>query len=78
MKFWVCLLLSSALGSAFVYTLISLFLTETVSKGITPTGPTEFNPITKGSVTYIVAGVIVNEHKEVLMMQEAKRACSGQ
>jgi len=48
------------------------------SKGITPTGPTEFIPVTKKTLTYIVAAVIVNENKEVLMMQEANRRCPGQ
>lgn len=48
------------------------------SKGITPVGPIDFTPITKKSVTYIVAGVIINDKKEVLMMQEAKRTCLGQ
>jgi 8-oxo-dGDP phosphatase len=45
---------------------------------VTPTGPTDFVPITKKSVTYIVAGVLVNDNNEVLMMQEAKPSCSGQ
>jgi len=48
------------------------------SKGVTPTGPLDFVPITKKSVTYIVAAVLLNEDNEVLMMQEAKPSCSGQ
>jgi len=48
------------------------------SKGITPTGPTEFIPVTKRTVTYIVAAVLFNEDNEVLMMQEAKPSCAGQ
>merc|ERR1712062_200343 len=31
-----------------------------------------------GSVTYIVAAVLINEHGDVLMMQEAKSSCAGQ
>jgi len=34
-------------------------------------------PITKRTVTYIVAAVIFNEKGEVLMMQEAKISCYG-
>jgi len=48
------------------------------SKGVAPSGPTEFIPVTKRNVTYIVAAVLVNEDNEVLMMQEAKPSCSGQ
>ncbi|OXA50527.1 putative nudix hydrolase 1 [Folsomia candida] len=48
------------------------------SKGVGSSGPTDFVPITKKTVTYIVAAVLVNEDNEVLMMQEAKPSCSGQ
>ncbi|CAG7829748.1 unnamed protein product [Allacma fusca] len=46
--------------------------------GVQPTGPTDFVPVTKKSVTYIVAAVLVNEDNQVLMIQEAKASCSGQ
>ncbi|KAI1308693.1 8-oxo-dGDP phosphatase NUDT18 [Halotydeus destructor] len=36
-----------------------------------------YKPITKKTVTYIVAAVIINEESEVLMMQEAKSDCAG-
>lgn len=39
------------------------------SKGVGSSGPTDFVPITKKTVTYIVAAVLVNEDNEVLMMQ---------
>jgi len=48
------------------------------SKGIAPTGPTEFCPLTKKTVTYIVCAVLINEDNQVLMIQEAKPSCSGQ
>ncbi|CAL8110179.1 unnamed protein product [Orchesella dallaii] len=48
------------------------------SKGVTTTGPLDFVPLTKKSVTYIVAAVLVNEDGEVLMIQEAKSSCNGQ
>ncbi len=48
------------------------------SKGVTPTGPQDFIPLTKKSITYIVAAVLVNEDGEVLMIQEAKPSCNGQ
>lgn len=47
------------------------------SQGISPSSPSDFVPILSSSVTYIVACVIVNEHDEVLMMQEAKKSCAG-
>ncbi|KAI0239648.1 8-oxo-dGDP phosphatase NUDT18 [Lamellibrachia satsuma] len=37
----------------------------------------KFVPVTKESVCYIVAAVIINDHQEVLMMQEAKESCRG-
>jgi hypothetical protein len=39
------------------------------SKGISPAAPSNFKPVIKKSVTYIVAAVLVNEHGDVLMMQ---------
>jgi len=49
-----------------------------VAKGITPIGPSDYVPITKSTVTYIVLVVLVNSDDEVLMMQEAKSTCAGQ
>lgn len=34
-------------------------------------------PIVGETITYVVAAVIINEHGEVLMMQEAKKSCAG-
>lgn len=47
------------------------------SQGITPTTPSNFKPVLGSNVTYVVACVIINESKEVLMMQEAKESCAG-
>lgn len=47
------------------------------SQGITPTTPSNFKPVLGSNVTYVVACVIINEHGEVLMMQEAKESCAG-
>ena len=41
----------------------------TLAKGVQPSTPTDFKPVIKKSVTYIVAAVLVNEHGDVLMMQ---------
>lgn len=49
-----------------------------VAKGIQPSAPSDFKPVIKKSVTYIVAAVLINEHGDVLMMQEAKSSCAGQ
>jgi len=49
-----------------------------LSKGIQPSAPSEFKPVIKKSVTYIVAAVLLNSEGEVLMMQEAKSSCAGQ
>ncbi|XP_022905502.1 8-oxo-dGDP phosphatase NUDT18 [Onthophagus taurus] len=38
---------------------------------------TSLQPILGETVTYIVAGVFINEDGEVLMMQEAKQSCAG-
>jgi len=48
------------------------------SKGVQPGTPSDFVPVVKKSVCYIVAAVIFNENSEVLMMQEAKSSCAGQ
>jgi len=48
------------------------------SKGVQPNTPTDFTPVVKRSVVYIVGAVIFNEKGEVLMMQEAKSSCAGQ
>ena len=42
------------------------------AKGIAPAAPSNFKPVIKKSVTYIVAAVLVNEHGDVLMMQVRK------
>lgn len=49
-----------------------------VAKGITPIGPSDYLPIIKSTVTYIVLVVLINDDDEVLMMQEAKSTCAGQ
>ncbi|CAH1709126.1 8-oxo-dGDP phosphatase NUDT18 [Aphis gossypii] len=49
-----------------------------VAKGVTPIGPSDYVPVTKSTVTYIVLVVLVNSEDEVLMMQEAKSTCAGQ
>lgn len=48
-----------------------------VSKGVKPSVPSDFRPVVMKSVTYIVLGVLINDHGEVLMMQEAKSSCAG-
>ena len=50
---------------------VALFFQNEVSasKGISPAAPSNFKPVIKKSVTYIVAAVLVNEHGDVLMMQ---------
>ena len=40
-----------------------------LAKGIQPSAPSDFKPVIKKSVTYIVAAVLINEHGDVLMMQ---------
>lgn len=49
-----------------------------LAKNVQPSAPADFKPVIKKSVTYIVAAVIINDHGEVLMMQEAKSSCAGQ
>lgn len=56
----------------------NIFLTFKVAKGVTPIGPSDYVPIIKSTVTYIVLVVLVNSDDEVLMMQEAKSTCAGQ
>lgn len=47
------------------------------AQGIQPTASSNFVPVLGKTVTYIVACVLINEHDEVLMMQEAKETCAG-
>ncbi|XP_076304829.1 8-oxo-dGDP phosphatase NUDT18 [Tachypleus tridentatus] len=49
---------------------------ELAAKGV-ESSVSDYKPVIKKSVTYIVAVVLVNENDEVLMMQEAKRSCAG-
>lgn len=46
------------------------------AQGVQPIA-TDFVPVLGKSVTYIVACVLINEHNEVLMIQEAKQSCAG-
>jgi len=41
------------------------------------TESTDFHPVVKRTVTYIVCAVLFNDKDEVLMMQEAKASCRG-
>ena len=43
-----------------------------LAKGVQPSAPSDFKPVIKKSVTYIVAAVLINEHGDVLMMQVNK------
>ncbi|KAG4076346.1 hypothetical protein HA402_005789 [Bradysia odoriphaga] len=47
------------------------------AQGVQPSASSNFQPVLGRTVTYIVACVIINEHDEVLMMQEAKESCAG-
>lgn len=47
------------------------------AQGIQPMAASDFVPVLGKSVTYIVACVLINEHDEILMMQEAKQSCAG-
>lgn len=47
------------------------------AQGIQPSASPNFVPILGKTVTYIVACVLINDHDEVLMMQEAKESCAG-
>lgn len=53
-------------------------LCVSAAKGITPNTPSDYVPITKSTVTYIVLAILVNDDDEFLMMQEAKSSCAGQ
>ncbi|XP_064627734.1 8-oxo-dGDP phosphatase NUDT18-like [Lineus longissimus] len=44
---------------------------------VTSQSQDEFHPITKHSVCYIVAGIVINDAGDVLFMQEAKESCRG-
>ncbi len=48
------------------------------AKGIAPAAPSNFKPVIKKSVTYIVAAVLVNEHGDVLMMQVREKFLDSQ
>ncbi|XP_076619310.1 8-oxo-dGDP phosphatase NUDT18 [Colletes latitarsis] len=45
------------------------------TKGVQPLS--NYVPICKKTVTYIVAAVVINDQDKVLMMQEAKASCNG-
>lgn len=47
------------------------------SQGIQPNVDPKYKPIVGETINYIVACVVLNDHGEVLMMQEAKQACAG-
>jgi len=47
------------------------------SQGIQPIVDPKFKPVVGETITYIVVCVILNDHNEVLMMQEAKQSCAG-
>lgn len=47
------------------------------AQGVQPAATADFVPILGKTVTYIVACVLINEHNEVLMIQEAKQSCAG-
>lgn len=47
------------------------------AQGIAPTARSDYKPVLGENVTYVVAAVLVNEHDEVLMIQEAKESCAG-
>ncbi|XP_065581107.1 8-oxo-dGDP phosphatase NUDT18-like isoform X1 [Artemia franciscana] len=49
-----------------------------IAKGITPSAPANYVPVTKKTVTYIVMAAITNDAGDVLFMQEAKSSCAGQ
>ncbi|KAL1505911.1 hypothetical protein ABEB36_005360 [Hypothenemus hampei] len=47
------------------------------TQGIQPSIDPNYKPILGETVTYIVVCVILNEHGDVLMIQEAKESCAG-
>lgn len=60
------------------YLLLTVLTFVLAAKGVTPSTPSDFVPVVKNNVTYIVMAVLFNEDGEVLMMQEAKSSCAGQ
>lgn len=60
------------------YLLVTVLTFVLAAKGVTPSTPSDFVPVVKNNVTYIVMAVLFNEDGEVLMMQEAKSSCAGQ
>ena len=54
-----------------------MFCDFTLAQQNKATTASDFQPLVKKSVCYIVAAVIFNENKEVLMIQEAKPSCAG-
>ncbi|GAB6032555.1 hypothetical protein CHUAL_011447 [Chamberlinius hualienensis] len=49
-----------------------------VAKGVKPAVSSDFRPLVKSTVTFIVMGILINDEGQVLMMQEAKSSCAGQ
>ncbi|EDW80927.1 uncharacterized protein Dwil_GK11300 [Drosophila willistoni] len=47
------------------------------AQGVQPSSSPDFLPILGQTVTYIVACVLINDHDEVLMIEEAKQSCTG-
>ncbi|XP_037711289.1 8-oxo-dGDP phosphatase NUDT18 [Drosophila subpulchrella] len=47
------------------------------AQGVQPSSASDFVPILGQTVTYIVACVLINEHDELLMIEEAKQSCAG-
>lgn len=56
---------------------IFLCTSFTEANGIKPAVSSSYVPVCQKTVTYIVAAILINEHDEVLMMQEAKSSCLG-
>ncbi|CAL1290396.1 unnamed protein product [Larinioides sclopetarius] len=50
---------------------------DLVSRGMETLSLSDYKPVVKKSVSYIVAAVLINDRSEVLMMQEAKSSCAG-
>ncbi|BFF88989.1 8-oxo-dGDP phosphatase NUDT18 [Drosophila madeirensis] len=47
------------------------------AQGVQPSSASDFVPILGQTVTYVVACVLINEHDELLMIEEAKQSCAG-
>ncbi|KAH8375910.1 8-oxo-dGDP phosphatase NUDT18 [Drosophila serrata] len=47
------------------------------AQGVQPSSTSDFVPVLGQTVTYIVASVLINEHDELLMIEEAKQSCAG-